>query len=355
VNTIPRIKSLCGLIREPLDGFLITNLTNVRYLSNFTGTSGFIIITPKRRSFFTDFRYIAQAKKEITGFKIEEFKDQNKAIKKFCKMAKVKNLGFESPYMPFSFYKSLKKSLSPIKLIPIHGIVESLRVVKDKEEMRNIRKAVSILEKGLRAILSLLKEGVSEKEIALELEYQLKKFGAQKLSFDLIVASGKRSALPHGVASSKKIMKGDLVTIDFGCSYQGYNTDATRSFVIGKANKRQEQIYNIAKEAQGIAIEKIKPGMACEEIDRVARDFIKKQGLGKYFGHGLGHGVGLEVHEEPRISKKVKDKIKEGMVFTIEPGIYIQNFGGIRIEDMVYVRKSGCEVLTKNIPCIFEI
>jgi Xaa-Pro aminopeptidase len=243
----------------------------------------------------------------------------------------------------------------PVKLAPTLGIIESLRVIKDEREILNIKKAISILGKGLSSILPMLKKKPKEREIALELEYQMKKFGAQKLSFDLIVASGKRSALPHGVASDKKISNGELVTIDLGCSYNGYHCDVTRTFIIGKPGKKQQEIYEIVRDARSIAIENIKPRMTCEEIDGKARDYIKNHGFDKYFGHGLGHGVGLDVHEEPRISKKVKEKIQKGMVFTVEPGIYIPDFGGVRIEDMVYVTESGCRVLTKNIPYIFQI
>ena len=355
MKTTARAKALQSFIKPPLDGLLITNLINVRYLSNFTGSSGFIIMSPKKNFFFTDFRYTTQAKKEVSGFKIEEFKNQNEAIKNFCKKERIINLGFEASYMPFSVYKNFKKALSPVKLIPTTGVIEILRIVKDEGEMICIRKAVSILEKGLKPVLPMLRKKLKEREIALELEYQLKKLGAQKLSFDLIVASGKRSALPHGVASDKKISKGEFVIIDFGCSYNGYHSDVTRTFIIGKPDKKQQQIYNIVRDAQSIAIENIKPGKTCEEIDDAARNYIKKNGFDKYFGHGLGHGVGLDVHEEPRISKKVKEKIKEGMVFTVEPGIYIPGFGGVRIEDMVYVTESGCKVLTNNIPHIFEI
>ncbi|OGL46137.1 MAG: hypothetical protein A2149_09750 [Candidatus Schekmanbacteria bacterium RBG_16_38_11] len=355
LNTTSRIKALQKFIRPPLYGMLITNLLNVRYLSNFTGSSGFITMTPKKNFFFTDFRYITQVKKEVKGFKINEFKNQNESIKEFCRKAKLRTLGFEAPYMPFSFYQSLKKALSPTKLVPIDGLVESLRIVKDKKEMKKIKKAISILEDGLKGIVGKIREGVSEKDIVFEFEYQLRRLGAQKLSFDLIVASGKRSALPHGIASNKKISKGDLVVVDFGCCYEGYHSDVTRTFSIGKPGKREEKIYKIVKKAQSIAIEMINPGVTCGEIDAAAKDYIKEQGFEKYFGHATGHGVGLDVHEDPRIIKRVNEKIREGMVFTIEPGIYIPKLGGVRIEDMVYVTESGCEVLTKNIPDVFEI
>ena len=350
-----RIESLITLIKKPIDGLLVTNLSNIRYLSNFTGSSAFVILNSNKRSFFTDFRYTTQAKKEVSGFKIEEFKNQNEAIKDFCKKSGIKTLGFEASCTPFAFYKNLKKTLLPVKLSPTLGIIESLRALKDESEIMNIKKSISILGKGLNSILPMLKKKLKEREIALELEYQLKKFGANKLSFDLIVASGKRSALPHGVASNKKISYGELVTLDSGCSYNGYHCDVTRTFIIGKPQKKQQEIYNIVKNAQSIAIENIKPGMTCEEIDGKARDYIKNFGFDKYFGHGLGHGVGLDIHEEPRISKKVKEKIKKGMVFTVEPGIYIPDFGGVRIEDMIYVTESGCRILTKDIPYIFEI
>ena len=355
MKTTARAKALQAFIKPPLDGLLVTNLINVRYLSNFTGSSGFIIMSPEKNFLFTDFRYITQVKKEVKGFKINEFKNQNESIREFCRKEKLMTLGFEALYMPFSLYQSLKKILSPTKLVPISGFVESLRIVKDKEEMKKIKKAISILEEGLKGIVVKIREGASEKDLAFDFEYQLRRLGAQKISFDLIVASGKRSALPHGIASGKKISNGDLVVVDCGCCYEGYHSDLTRTFLIGKPGEREEQIYQIVKKAQSIAIETVKPGVTCERIDAAARDYIKEKGFEKYFGHATGHGVGLEVHEDPRISKKVNEKIRKGMVFTIEPGIYIPNLGGVRIEDMVYVTKSGCEVLTKNIPDVFEI
>ncbi len=242
----------------------------------------------------------------------------------------------------------IKKALPGIRLKPAAGITAELRAQKDASEVGRIEDAITVLDLGFKKVMNGLVPGASEKELALAVEFYFKKNGADGLAFDTIIASGLRGAMPHGKASDKKIKKGELVIVDMGAFRNGYNSDETRTYCVGKATKLQKNIYGIVMEAQERAIKKIRPGVAATEVDSAARNFIEKAGYGKYFGHGTGHGVGLEIHENPYIGPLGKDVLKEGMVVTIEPGIYIPGWGGVRIEDMALVVKGGCEILTKS-------
>ncbi len=329
-----------------LEGVLITSLENIRYLSGFTGTDAMVLITPTKNFFFTDFRFITQAKDEITGFIIEQYEKVLETITRSLKELKVNKIGVEGEHISFGFYRRMMEILPDMTVVPLTEELGSLRVIKEKGEMDLIREAIRISSESFSSIIKEIKQGVKEKEIKFGLECQMKKNGADHVAFDLIVASGIRSALPHGVATQKSLELGDFVIIDFGVNYQGYNSDETCTFVMGKAKPEQKKVYKIVKDAHDKAIEAIKPGKKCSEIDAVARDYIERAGYGNYFGHALGHGVGLDVHEEPRISQFCNGVITEGMVFTVEPGIYIPNWGGVRIEDMILVNSTGCDTLT---------
>jgi Xaa-Pro aminopeptidase len=251
--------------------------------------------------------------------------------------------------------EKLKDLLPKVDFRPTENLIESLSVRKDSEEIKHIRKAVRIADKAFSDILDRIKPGVREKDIAFELEYNMRSQGAEGAAFDLIVASGQRSSMPHGVASAKKLRKGDFVTLDFGCFYRGYASDITRTVVLGKATKRQKTIYEVVLAAQKKACKAVRPGLHCSRLDGVAREIIMKAGFGDNFGHGLGHGIGLKVHDNPTLNPRSTDVLLEGMVTTIEPGIYIPNWGGVRIEDDVLVTSSGGQVLSKSPKELLEL
>ncbi|MEK6725305.1 MAG: Xaa-Pro peptidase family protein [Deltaproteobacteria bacterium] len=346
INNLSSLKDVMRAAR--CDAILITGIENICYLTGFTGSSGVLLITDKGGIFFTDSRYTEQAGKEIKGkVKIREYKKQVPELSAAIIDARLKEVGFEDSDLTFQLYQALKKELKGVKLVPLKDRLTLLRGVKTKGELRLISGAVDIAYKAFEKLLPSIKPGKSEDDLAVELEYLIRKGGAEGLSFDVIVASGGRSALPHGRASDKLLKMGDPVVIDFGARYKGYHSDETVTLFIGKASERLARIYQTVKEAHDRAIDAVKTGTSFSDIDRAAREYIEKAGYGKYFGHGTGHGVGLNVHEGPSISPNSKGVAEEGMVFTIEPGIYIPKIGGVRIEDMVVVTRDGCRVLTK--------
>ena len=268
-------------------------------------------------------------------------------ITSLLKDLELKKVGFESLSLTFSSHRSLLKKLTNgEKLIPLEEEIKSVRAVKDTQELSLIRNAIDISSKAFLHIIEMMEKGVYENQIALEMEFFMKNNGAEAISFDIIIASGKRSALPHGKAARKRIEKGDLILIDFGARFQGYHSDQTCTVVCGKPSSKQKKIYQVVKEAHDKAIEIIRPGISIQEVDEAARNHIQKNGYDEYFGHGTGHGIGLAVHEDPVVNRENKDLLKEGMVFTVEPGIYIPDWGGVRIEDMIQVTSQGAEVLT---------
>ncbi|SKA81895.1 Xaa-Pro aminopeptidase [Caloramator quimbayensis] len=340
-----------------IDAALIISDVNRNYLTGFTGDESFAIITKNKAFFITDSRYTEQAKKQVKNFEIIEYKPPSvqEYIKKIVLDNEIKRIGFEEDRISFSEYEKYKETLEGIELIKLNGAVENLRIIKDEEEIELISKAAQIADDAFLHILNFIKPNMTEKDVALELEFFMRQKGASKLSFDSIVASGNRSSLPHGVASDKVIEKGDFLTLDFGCIYEGYCSDMTRTIVIGKADDKQKEIYNIVLEANKEALEAIKPKMACCEIDKIARDIISNKGYGDRFGHGLGHGVGREIHEQPRLSAFSKAVLEKGMVVTDEPGIYIPEYGGVRIEDLVLVTEDGYKVLSKSSKELIEL
>ncbi len=332
--------------KHGLDGILISNIDNVRYLSGFTGSEGSLLITRNGNFFLTDSRYMTQASEQTRGFVVKKYEKREEAISNLASDLKINTLGFEPQYVTFEVYSKLLKELEGTDLTPIDEGLDSLRERKADSEIELIKEAIRIASESYLKLMKKIEIGVEEREIALEMEYLMRRMGAEKVSFDTIVASGKRSALPHGIATHKKIENGDLILIDYGAGYQGYYSDETQTVVVGKPTAKQEKIYEVVREAQEKAFEKIRPGVAVREVDSAARDHIKKAGFGEYFGHGTGHGVGLAVHESPRISPLGKGVLEEGMVFTVEPGIYIPDWGGVRLEDMVRVTSGGYEKLT---------
>jgi len=330
-----------------LDGILFSSLENIRYLCGFTGTDGAFLITQKESFFLTDSRYWTQADEEVKGSQIIHYKKKMEGIASFLLDLKLKNIGFESSFLTYSSHQFLLERLAhQTNLIPLEDELKNLRAVKDAQELTLIRRAIDISSNAFFHIMEILKEGVLEKEAAQEMESFMKRNSADAIGFDIIIASGKRSALPHGKPSGKRIEKGDFILIDFGSGFQGYHSDQTRTVVCDKPSLEQQKIYQIVKEAHDKAIEKVRPDIPLSEVDGAARDHIRNQGYGEYFGHGTGHGIGLAVHEDPVVNSENKGLVQEGMVFTIEPGIYMPDWGGVRIEDMIRVTSHGAEVLT---------
>ena len=337
-----------------IDAGILYKPENRRYLSGFTGSSGYVVVTLDDAYFITDFRYMEQASKQCMGFEVLEHTNEN-PLHTILKGLKLNNIGFEDDFVTYAQYREFCDKLEHTKMVPLEGVMGNLRKIKDEEEIKMIEKAALIADHAFDHILKFIKVGMKETDVALELEVFMKRQGASGLSFDSIVASGVRSSLPHGVASDKIIEEGDFVTLDFGCVYEGYCSDMTRTFVMGKASEKQKEIYSIVLDAQINALEAIKPGITGVEVDRIARDIIKEKGYGNCFGHGLGHGVGLEVHEAPRLSPLGHETLRPGMVVTDEPGIYVPGFGGVRIEDLVVVTETGCRTLSKSPKDLIEL
>jgi Xaa-Pro aminopeptidase len=342
---INRIKSI--LRGDHLDGILITNLENIRYLSGFTGSDAALLLTEDKAYFLTDSRYTTQAKEEVSGFEIIEYKKKMEGLSALVNDLGLRKTGFEPHDLTYQIHKELGESVRTGELIPVDEKVKGIRSIKDDDEIERTKEAIDIATRSLRETLGRIKPGVQEREIALELEFSMRRNGADAIAFDTIVASGDRSALPHGKPSEKQVQRGDSVIIDFGVCHRGYHSDETCTLFCGKPSRRQREVYRIVREAHDTAIASIRPGRRAKELDAIARDVIVNAGHGIHFGHGTGHGVGLAVHEDPVIGPESKDVIEEGMIFTIEPGIYIPGRGGVRIEDMVLVTKNGCEVLTQ--------
>jgi Xaa-Pro aminopeptidase len=345
-DRLARLREQLG--KHKIKGFLLTAPRSLRYITGFSGSNGCALVTADEAIFITDFRYKTQAADEVQGFehitaKGELFKDLA-GLKWF---GRKRRLGFESTHINVEQLQQLTELLSKTQLIPVKELVEQISLVKEQGEVDNIRRAVEISDSVFDETLKLLQPGISEVEVCAELEYRMRRGGSERLAFDAIVVSGERSALPHGQPSDKRLVEGDLVTMDFGARVGGYCSDFTRTVVLGKANEQQREIYQVCLRAQEAAEEAAKAGMLALELDGVARQIIADAGHGDHFGHGLGHGLGLEIHEEPRLSPKGKMRLQAGMVVTIEPGIYIPKMGGVRIEDVVVIREDGCEVLTR--------
>lgn len=339
--------------KRSLDGVIFYKPENRFYVSGFTGSTGYAVILPERALFVTDFRYISQSTNECKGFCIEEISAQ-RGIGDVLNDYGVKRLGFEDDFMTVEAYESLKKKFQG-ELVPMKRLIEPLRQIKSEEEAEMMRKAQSIADETFAHLLEFIKPGMTERQVYLELVSDLRRRGAEGESFSAIVASGERGSLPHAAPTDKVIEEGDLLTLDFGCIYKGYCSDMTRTICVGKANERQKEIYNIVLKAQKAALEAIKPGAVCKDIDKIARDIITEAGYGENFGHGLGHGVGLEVHENPRLNSIDDSVLKAGMVVTDEPGIYIPGFGGVRIEDIVLVTEDGKEILSSSPKELIEL
>ncbi|MEM9185637.1 MAG: Xaa-Pro peptidase family protein [Planctomycetota bacterium] len=345
-----RVRKLRQLIKKnKADGLLVTSFVNVTYLTGFTGDDSYLLVTPDDLRLVTDSRYTTQLETECPDLPLRVRQTGEQMLPTVAEIvgkARVERLAVEADAMTVGQHNRLAEAAKGATLSPVAGLVEGLRAIKDKTEIAATREACVQARRAFEVVRAGLTPESTEKQVAAELEYQARRFGAKGLSFTPIVGVGERAALPHGEPSEKRIGEAPFVLIDWGANSGLYMSDLTRVLITGKAPAKFRKIYDIVLLAQVTAIEAIRPGVACRDVDAAARKIITKAGYGKYFGHGLGHGTGLEIHESPRLSKGQKDLLEPGMIVTVEPGIYLPGWGGVRIEDDVLVTKSGYEVLT---------
>jgi len=338
-----------SLESSKLDAFLVTHLPHVRYLTGFSGSNGLCIIGSRYQCFLTDSRYRDQAREEVTTWRVLVSRDSlYQAALKARLLTPRMRIGFESRYVSFDSALTLRKTFPRVTFIPTRSLIERLVSVKDDSEIASIRRAAEITDRVFRRIVALLRPGISERDVAAEIGYYHRKYGAEGDAFEPIVASGWRGAFPHAGASTKKIQNGELVTLDFGCRFNGYHCDLTRTVAVGRPTQRARRIYRAVLGAQEKALVAARSGLPAKALDQIARSHIRKHGLGRFFKHSLGHGLGLEVHEAPRISSMSAEILRTGNVVTIEPGVYVPGFGGARIEDDIVIRDGGSEVLNKS-------
>jgi len=348
-----KIELLQQRLPDGVDAFLTTDGITRFYLTGFKSSNGFLFVTKKGAHFFTDFRYIEAAEKECIGCNVsaEAYKG---AVADIIEKENIRTVAFEDELVTVAALEGLKKSFPSCAFVSVGMLISDMMSLKTPEEMAKVRRAQEITDKAFAALLPLLRPDMKETDVAAELEYQMKKLGASDKSFDTIAVSGTNSARPHGVPRPVQLEKGFL-TMDFGCIYEGYCSDMTRTVVIGKADTDMKKVYDTVLQAQLAAISAVREGLTGEELDRVARDIIYKAGYEGCFGHGLGHGVGLLIHEPLRISALGKKPLEKGHVFTIEPGIYLKGKYGVRIEDMIQMTENGPLDITSSPKNLIEI
>ncbi len=349
-----RLERLRDCLREEkLEAFLLINVegsdrSNLYYMTGFSGSYGILIITKDRQLFATDSRYIERAKAAIKYYDVVEVKGRGGApwLAARCKRLQIKRIAVNAPTTSTWYFHQLRDKLDKIRLKPVEGTIERLRTVKDETELEKIAKAIRLTDRAFEFVLGKVQPGVTERELAWEIEKYARTHGAEALAFSSIVAAGAASALPHYEPQDRPVQQGEFLLFDMGLKVDRYCADLTRTVVVGRAKSEQKRIYNIVLEAQLRAIENLRAGLTSKQADAPARETIKNAGYGKNFGHGTGHGLGLDVHEGPRLSRFGKDKLKAGNVVTIEPGIYLPGWGGVRIEDVAVIEEQGCRVLT---------
>lgn len=348
-----------ALVREATgaEGVLVTDLANVRYLTGYTNDTGCLLLLPEQAYLLTDFRFLFQAKQEATECEVLDIAEAGgyaALLGRLVRESGIGTLAFEQENVTFALYSDYRKEIS-CEMVAMENVLATLRQVKTARELEYLRKAEHIGDLAFAQILGELKPGVTELEIAAKLTYFMQLHGAEGNSFPPIVASGIHSSMPHAMPSEKKLEYGDFVTMDFGCRYKGYCSDMTRTVVLGKADEKQKHIYETVLRAQEMTLQGIRAGMTGREIDAIARNIIYEAGYEGCFGHSTGHSIGLEVHEAPTAGPKSEQVFEDGMLVTVEPGIYVQDFGGVRIEDLVIVRKDGCENLTHSDKKLIEL
>jgi Xaa-Pro aminopeptidase len=328
-----------------IEALLVTRPENVRYLTGFTGSNGSVLVSQRRPVLVTDFRYKLQAAGQARGVRVLiQKKDWQSAVAEAARRAGADVLSFDETSLTHERIHLLKKQ--GLRLKPGKDAVAELRRIKDERELAAIRTAIRRAEESFRELESRIRPGAKERDLALALELLMREKGSRRAAFDIIVASGRNGAMPHASVSDRRLRAGDLVTVDFGAEADGYVCDITRTLCVGRPTARQREIHDLVRRAQQAAMDAVRPGLPCKGVDKAARDIIDAAGHKKHFGHGTGHGVGLLVHEGPTVSALSKDAVQEGMVFTVEPGVYIPGWGGVRIEDMVLVTEQGAKLLT---------
>ncbi len=343
-----------ALTTEGLDAILITQSENRRYVSGFTGSAGVLLISHEQAVLATDFRYYEQVEKQAPDFQLAEVKDEFKTVlPELVQQLGAKRVGFESDHLTVDQHREWQEvaegavSTSKFELVPTKELVTRMRAVKDEDELSKIKKAIVLADEALAHIAGFIEPGMTEREVAWDLEVFMRTHGAEKLAFDIIVGSGPNGAMPHATVSERVIQVGEPIVIDMGAMVGGYNSDLTRTICAGRPDDKLKEIYDIVLEAQLAAERSIRPGMQGKQADDIARQVIEEAGYGENYGHGLGHGVGLAVHEKPGVGRLSEGVLEPGMVFTVEPGIYLPGWGGVRIEDIVVLREDGVEVLTQ--------
>ena len=339
VEDFPRHKNI--------DALLIVNDSNIRYLTQFPASESWLLVTKSKAIYITDSRYILEARQGLKGIVVKQYSHMPcMTLSELCKQYKIKRLGFDELHTSFALWKKLKEFCPRnSKLIPATGLVEILREINDEGEILQIRNCLKLHFKAIDFMKKVVKPGISERQVAIKLEGFVKSHGAE-FSFSPIIASGPNSCYPHAKATDRIIRNNEPVLLDFGIDINGYKSDLTRNFFLGRITPRVKQVFEALTLAQREAISLIKPGVNASIVDAQARKVLRKYSLAKYFGHSLGHGVGLDIHETPRLSAKSTSILEPGMIITVEPGVYIPNQFGIRVEDMVLVTKEGCEVLS---------
>lgn len=334
-----------------VDGAIITSDINRRYFTGMKSSAGTLLLTRNKAHFIIDFRYIEKAREVITDFTVELQEKYYEQVEAFFNGESAKTIAVEADCLTISELEAMKEKLPSLTFATDNGLsnlISDLRSIKSEEEIGYIKKAQEITDKAFSHICNFIKEGMTELEVAIELEYTMRKLGASGLAFDSIVVSGVNSSLPHGVPSEKKIEKGDFITMDFGAAYNGYCSDMTRTVALGKISEEQQKVYDTVLKSQLMAIDAIKTGITYKSVDKVARDYIYSQGYEGCFGHGLGHSLGLYIHENPAFNMRCEDITKDNVIITVEPGVYLEQKFGVRIEDMVIIRGDSCEILTKS-------
>ena len=347
----PRLKRLQKQLKKrDLDAFIVTHIPDIRYLSGFTGSAGTLFVTRKKAWILTDGRYETQVVEEVhDGIEPIIARGHLERIREEKLLKKGMTVGFQAAWTTVSFHEAMKGAFGKkVKLRAAGDIVRDLSAIKTEEDITSIRKAANIAAKVYREILEIAEPGMRERDLAAEISYRGRLHGSEGDAFDIIVASGARSALPHGRASAKKIAKGDMVTLDFGCIVNGFNSDMTRTFAVGEPGAEAREVYRIVHDSERAGVAAARAGMTARDLDRVCRDVIEEAGYGPNFSHSTGHGLGLEVHEYPPVAARSPEglELKPGMVVTIEPGIYLPGKFGVRIEDDVVIEEGGCRELT---------
>jgi Xaa-Pro aminopeptidase len=331
-----------------LDALLIGSPANRRWLTGFSGSAGSVVVGKRRAFLLVDSRYVTQAKDEAPVFEQAEYVELYPALAEVLSNIGAERAGFETEHVVHKSWQKLQSRVPGCDWVAVDGLVEELRGIKSAHELALLVKAVDIADEAFEALLPHIRPGISERQLALELETLLREAGAERLAFDTIVVSGPRGALPHGTPTDKLLQRGELVTLDFGAVWQGYHSDITRTVGVGTVDAKQRTIYDIVLQAQKAGIAAAVSGKTGQQVDGIARGVIAASGYGEYFGHGLGHGVGLEIHERyPRLSRLGEGALAEGMVCSVEPGIYLPGWGGVRIEDLICVTAEAPQVLTK--------